>query len=305
MTEGTSIMKFSGVSAFPITPMNEKGVDQAGFERLIRRLVEAGVSSIGVEGSTGNYPYLTHDERVGIAHAAVSCATGTPIIASIGAFRTREVLSLADHLQSVGISALLLPIVSYHGLGEEEVFSLFKSVSQNVSVPVIIYDSPIISRFAFSDALYARICALPHIGSIKVPSGWPTGNEAVQRIQRLAQTLPSTTIIGASGDDTVSEGVKAGAKIWYSEWGGLFPQKAKALMQASLTSDEEQITHISTQFAPFWKISHKYGGSIRPISAATSILGLTGRDNLPLPLQGVSEEDWTMLEQAIARHDMN
>ncbi|GBR55191.1 hypothetical protein AA106555_1958 [Neokomagataea thailandica NBRC 106555] len=182
---------------------------------------------------------------------------------------------------------------------------MFKSVSQNVSVPVIIYDSPILSRFVFSDALYAKICALPHISSIKVPSGWPSGNEAVQRIQRLAKRLPSTTVIGASGDNTLSEGVKAGAKIWYSEWGGLFPHRAKSLMQASVTGDEDQIARLSEQFAPFWKVSHKYGGSIRPIAAAASILGLTGSDNLPLPLQGVSEEDRTILEQAIARHGMN
>lgn len=298
-------MKFSGVSAFPITPMNEKTVDQANFERLIGRLVEADVESIGVEGSTGNYPYLTHDERVEIASVAVSCARGTPVIASIGAFRTRDILTLAEHLQSAGINALLLPIVSYHGLGEEEVFSLFKSVSQNVSVPVIIYDSPVISRFTFSDALYARICALPHIGSIKVPSGWPNQREAAQRIQRLAQALPSTTAIGASGDDTLAEAVKAGAKIWYSEWGGLFPQKARALMQAALASDEAQIARLSAQFRSFWDISRKYGGSIRPIAAAASILGLTASDNLPLPLHGVSDEDRATIEQEIARHGMN
>ncbi len=298
-------MKFSGVSAFPITPMNEKGVDQPGFERLIRRLVDAGVDSIGVEGSTGNYPYLTFHERLEIARVAVSCAQETPVIASIGAFRTRDVLTLAEHLQTIGISALLLPIVSYHCLREEEVFSLFRSVSQNVSVPVIIYDSPVISRFAFSDMLYARICALPHIGSIKVPSGWPNRKEAAQRIARLAQTLPSTTIIGASGDDTLSEGVRAGAKIWYSEWGGLFPQKAKGLMQAALTGDDAQLSRLSEQFRSFWDISCRYGGSIRPISAAASILGLTDRDNLPLPLHGVSDEDRALLEQAITRHSMN
>lgn len=46
---------FSGLSAFPLTPMNEDGIDEAAFARLIERLVAADVDSIGALGSTGCY----------------------------------------------------------------------------------------------------------------------------------------------------------------------------------------------------------------------------------------------------------
>ena len=54
---------FSGLSAFPLTPMDETGIDEAAFTTLISRLASAGVDSIGALGSTGSYAYLNRDER--------------------------------------------------------------------------------------------------------------------------------------------------------------------------------------------------------------------------------------------------
>ncbi|MFT8973242.1 dihydrodipicolinate synthase family protein [Zymomonas mobilis] len=298
-------MDFSGLSAFPITPINEEGVDQAAFEKILQRLVDAGVNSIGVEGSTGNYPYLTEKERIQYAALAVKASRQIPVIASIGAFRTRDILLLSEQLQKSGVSALLLPLVSYHALNEDEVFSLYETVSKHVSVPVIVYDSPLISRFAFSDDLYQRICQLPHIQSIKVPSAWPNEPEAYLRLQRLMKSLPSSIQIGVSGDPTAANALKRCAKIWYSEWGGIFPQKAKELLEAAFARDEEKIFHLSLQFEPFWEMSRHYGGSIRPIAAAASILRLTNKNNLPLPLMPISMKDQDKLKRAIVENNMN
>ncbi|MDM3888662.1 dihydrodipicolinate synthase family protein [Pseudomonas sp. BCRC 81390] len=48
---------FTGLCAFPLTPMNEDQVDEASYVHLISRLVKAGVDSIGALGSTGSYAY--------------------------------------------------------------------------------------------------------------------------------------------------------------------------------------------------------------------------------------------------------
>ena len=42
---------FAGLSAFPLTPMDERGIDEAAFVRLVARLAETGVDSIGALGS--------------------------------------------------------------------------------------------------------------------------------------------------------------------------------------------------------------------------------------------------------------
>lgn len=97
----------TGLSAFPLTPMDEQGIDEAAFIRLVERLAGAGVDSLGVLGSTGNYAYLTPSERRRIARLAVAHAGNVPVIIGISALRTRDVLELADDAQEAGASALL------------------------------------------------------------------------------------------------------------------------------------------------------------------------------------------------------
>jgi dihydrodipicolinate synthase/N-acetylneuraminate lyase len=49
---------FTGLSAFPLTPLDAGVVDQKVYVRLIQNLAEAKVDSIGALGSTGSYAYL-------------------------------------------------------------------------------------------------------------------------------------------------------------------------------------------------------------------------------------------------------
>jgi len=63
---------FHGLSAFPLTPVKNEEIDEQSFERLILRLTEAGVDSLGVLGSTGNYMYLSQAERVRVVELAVA-----------------------------------------------------------------------------------------------------------------------------------------------------------------------------------------------------------------------------------------
>ena len=79
---------FSGLSAFPLTPCKAGYVDEVSFEKLIVRLVEADVDSIGLMGSTGCYAYFTPQQRERIIQQAKSMAGTTPVIAGVGAIST-------------------------------------------------------------------------------------------------------------------------------------------------------------------------------------------------------------------------
>lgn len=126
---------FSGLSAFPLTPMSESGLDEQAFARLVENLVMAKLSSIGALGSTGSYAYLSRAERQHVAQLAVDAAGAIPVMVSIGALRTRDVLLLAEDAQKAGAGALLLPAMSYQKLTDDDVFSLYETVTHNISVP--------------------------------------------------------------------------------------------------------------------------------------------------------------------------
>lgn len=160
---------FSGLSAFPLTPTNEAGINEAAFVRLVERLAISGVDSICVLGSTGNYAYLTCAERMRITQLAVKHAGNVPLLIGIGALRTRDVLALADEAQKAGAAGILLAPVSYQKLTDDEVFDLYATVTRSISVPLVVYDNPGTTHFEFSDELHGQIAQLPNIASIKIP----------------------------------------------------------------------------------------------------------------------------------------
>lgn len=293
---------FTGLSAFPITPMHQDAPDEARFATLITRLVEAKVDSIGTLGSTGSYAFLTRGEREKIARLAVSHAGTTPVLVSIGAINLRDTLLLAEDAQKAGAKALLLPPMSYFPLRDEEVFTLYETVSRHVSVPLVVYDTPGTTQFHFSDALMRRICQLPQVRSIKLPSGSPTAEEAATRMKRLLPALPESTSPGISGDPTAAGALMQGARIWFSEWGGLFPRLARQLTDAALAGQKEDVARIEAIFAPFWEMSARYGGSLRVIASAATTMGLAGPGALPRPLQGVAPQDAEKLATLISTH---
>jgi 4-hydroxy-tetrahydrodipicolinate synthase len=82
----------SGLSAFPITPSDRDGrVDTVALRRLIARLCDAEVDSIGLLGSTGSYMYLSREERRrALAEALEETGGRTPVVVGVGALRTDE-----------------------------------------------------------------------------------------------------------------------------------------------------------------------------------------------------------------------
>ncbi|MFA5568153.1 MAG: dihydrodipicolinate synthase family protein [Trueperaceae bacterium] len=153
----------TGFSAFCLTPTTEIGVDLAALERVVARPVAAGVDSMAVLGSTGGYAYLNRAERAQVLRLAVEHADGTPVIAGVGALRTRDVLQHIEDAQAAGVAAVLLAPMTYQPLRDDEVYSLYQAVDAALSVPLIVYDNPTTTHVNFSDDLHGRISRLPSV----------------------------------------------------------------------------------------------------------------------------------------------
>ena len=78
---------FTGLSAFPMTPVTANGVDEKGFNNILARLTTARVDSMGILGSTGSYAYLTPEQRKRVATLAKQVAGDIPVMVCVGAVR--------------------------------------------------------------------------------------------------------------------------------------------------------------------------------------------------------------------------
>ncbi|MFD7873605.1 dihydrodipicolinate synthase family protein [Streptomyces sp. NPDC059766] len=283
---------FTGLSAFPLTPVPGNGnVDEKAFAALVDRVAAAGVDSIGALGSTGSYAYLTREERARVARIAVEHGAGVPVIVGIGALRTRQVLEAAEDAQNAGAAGVLLAPVSYQPLTDDDVFGLFKEVTANLSIPLVIYDNPRTTHFTFTDELYARLARLPQVASVKIPALPTDPEQARARVEQLRRLLPDTVTVGISGDAAAARGLNAGCDTWYSVIGGTFPEPALALTRAAQAGRPEQALEESRRLQPLWDLFTRHGGSLRVVAAAAAHLGLTAHHNLPLPLRGLDAEE--------------
>ncbi|WP_440997956.1 dihydrodipicolinate synthase family protein [Arhodomonas sp. SL1] len=290
---------FTGLSAFPLTPMNEAAIDDAAFIRLVERLAAAGVDSIGGLGSTGNYAYLTPAERRHVGRLAVEHAGDIPVIIGISALRTRDVLALAEDAQSIGASAVLLAPMSYQPLSEAEVFGLYQAVTTHLSVPLCVYDNPRTTHFQFSDALYERIAALPNVASIKIP-GVPEGTVAArERIERLRARLGPRITLGVSGDPMAARGLNAGCDAWYSVIGGLFPETALRITRAAQAGEADRAIAMCEHLQPLWTQFERHGGGLRVVATAAELLGLAGSPCLPRPLMALEGDERNTLAELL------
>lgn len=287
---------FNGLSAFPLTPMRGETVDLDAVARLVARAAQSGADSLGVLGSTGNYAYLSREERRLVLEASVEAAGGVPVLAGVGAVRTRDVIRLAGDAHAAGASALLLAPVSYQRLTEAEVFGLFEDVASESDLPVVVYDNPATTGFTFTDELHARIARIPGIASIKIPP--PASTDIGTRLGKLREALPERTFVGISGDWIAAEALLAGCDLWYSVIGGILPRQAREIVDHALAGRPDEAMAASAALEPVWSLFRTYG-SLRVTVALAEDLGLIPSSALPLPLRGLDPEGRSRVTEAI------
>ena len=305
---------FTGLSAFPITPFKEsplrdgpsntglpqeEQIDLVAFEKLIANLVSAKVDSICAMGSTGLYPYLSLDEFHSVAHTTVENAGDIPVMVGIGSSRTRDVLKKAELAQKAGVSAVLLAPVSYHPLKEKEVLGLFEAVTAELSVPLCVYENPVVTNFTFSDALYQQITRLPNVAAIKIPGIPFATEEGEKRLATLRSLVPESIAIGVSADKFGAAGMAAGCDLWLTVLGGLFPNTVKRMMENA------QNCTFDSKFAPLFELFVRNKGGLRVMATAAQILGYTEANCLPAPIQPLDKDESTTLKALINKLELD
>ncbi|WP_200914829.1 dihydrodipicolinate synthase family protein [Arthrobacter sp. Leaf234] len=280
---------FTGLSAFPLTPLAHDAVDKTAFVRLIQRLTMAKVDSITALGSTGSYAYLSTTERSRGAQLAVEHAGRTPVFIGVGALRTSHVLENVENAEAAGASGLLLAPMTYQPLTDDDVFELFRTVTERSSLPVIVYDNPATTHFTFTTELYGRIADLPGIASIKIPGVPADPDQAQARIREIRAAVPAHVTIGVSGDVRAAAGLTAGCDAWYSVIGGTLPDPALRITRAARDGRVSDAITESERLTPLWQFFTEFGGSLRVVAAIAEQLGLATESCLPLPIQGLTK----------------
>lgn len=292
---------FRGLSAFMITPADANGqVIAADIRTIIGRIVDAGVDSICVLGSTGGYAYLDPDQRrVVVEEAAREVGGRLPLIVGVGALRTDTAAALARHAKAGGADALLVAPMSYTPLTDDEVFAHYAALAEASDLPICVYNNPTTTHFTFTTNLLARLSAIPQICAVKMPL--PGSGDFGAEMADLRASLPRDFSIGYSGDWGCAASMLAGADAFYGVAAGTWPAPMLRLMRAAQSGDAAETARVDAAFQPLWSLFRRHG-SIRVVHRAANLLGLTDAQP-PRPILPLLREHDTALHDAIATLD--
>ncbi|WP_424134981.1 dihydrodipicolinate synthase family protein [Roseomonas chloroacetimidivorans] len=135
--------KIHGIIPPMTTPFSADGeIDEGAYRNQIRWFLGTGVHGICVGGSTGEGHTLTREEFKRLMEIAAEEVGGrVPLIAGIIANSTREAILRARDVEHLAIDALQITPVHYlFKPSEEATFNHFKTLTESVKQPVIIYN---------------------------------------------------------------------------------------------------------------------------------------------------------------------
>ncbi len=133
---------FKGIFPALVTPFTaDDKVDEAGYRALIRYVLPH-VNGVVPCGTTGEFSYLTLEERKQVTQICLDEVAGrVPVVVGTGCKSTRETLKLTEWAKDAGASGALVVAPYFLKPTFNEVYDHFRAVDQ-VGLPIVLYNIP-------------------------------------------------------------------------------------------------------------------------------------------------------------------
>ncbi|GAB1334949.1 4-hydroxy-tetrahydrodipicolinate synthase [Streptomyces sp. E-15] len=152
-----------------VTPFTEAGtLDPDGAQRLAARLVAEGCDGLVLNGTTGESPTTTDEEKTRLV-AAVREAVGdrTALVAGVGTADTRHTVELARAAGKAGADGVLVVTPYYSRPPQEAVAEHFRQVAGASELSVMVYDIPGRTGTRIEPETMIRLAEHPRIVAVK------------------------------------------------------------------------------------------------------------------------------------------
>jgi 4-hydroxy-tetrahydrodipicolinate synthase len=160
---------FHGVFPYLVSPLDSAGGIRADvLARLCEGLIACGVHGLTPLGSTGEFAYLSSEQRTAVVRTTIDAAARrVPVVAGVASTSTADAVAQAKAYQKLGADGILAILEAYFPLPDAQVESYFRAIADAVDIPVVIYTNPQFQRSDLTLDVIARLAAHPRIVAIK------------------------------------------------------------------------------------------------------------------------------------------
>jgi 2-keto-3-deoxy-L-arabinonate dehydratase len=135
---------------FPVVPTifdDDGKLDLEGQRRCLDFMIDAGSHGLCILANFSEQFVLTDDERDQVMLAALAHVAGrVPVIVTTTHFGSRICAERSRRAQDAG-AAMVMIMPPYHGatfrVGEAAIYEFYKTVSDAISIPIMIQDAPV------------------------------------------------------------------------------------------------------------------------------------------------------------------
>jgi 4-hydroxy-tetrahydrodipicolinate synthase len=135
---------FGRVLTAMVTPFDADGrLDLARAEELATHLVELGNDGLVVNGTTGEGPTTSDEEKSELIRAVVGAVGDrATVVAGTGTYDTAHSIHLSREAEKAGAHGLLLVTPYYSRPPQSGLVQHFTAIADATNLPVMLYDIP-------------------------------------------------------------------------------------------------------------------------------------------------------------------
>ena len=287
---------FKGSIVALITPFKNNKIDEERYASLVHYHISNGTKGLVPAGTTGESPTLDHDEHKKVIEIAIKESNGKiPVIAGTGSNSTSEAIELSKHAENAGANALLIVTPYYNKPTQEGLYQHYKTINDNVGIPIIIYNIPPRSVVDMSVDTMARLYELKNIAGVK------DATADLNRVDLQLKKMGSEFIQLSGEDGTAMEFNSRGGVGCISVTANVAAKLCSEFQEASLKrEDKESIKktkEINNKLMPLHKALF-IESNPSPVKYAASLLNLFSED-VRLPLVKLTEKTKKEVEKAL------
>ncbi|MBZ5749926.1 4-hydroxy-tetrahydrodipicolinate synthase [Metabacillus rhizolycopersici] len=269
---------FGKLSTAMVTPFDKNGnVDFQKTTTLIDYLINHGTQSLVVNGTTGESPTLSTEEKIALFKHTVKEVNGRiPVIAGTGSNNTAASIKLTKQAEEAGVDAIMLVVPYYNKPSQEGLYQHFKAIAETTTLPVMLYNIPGRSVINMTVDTIVRLSKLPNIIAVK---------EAGGNLDVMAELISKTDDNFAvySGDDALALPLLAigGAGV-ISVASHIIGSEMESMISAFVSGDQVRAAEQHRRLLPIMKQLFVAPNPV-PVKTALQVRGLdVGSVRLPL-----------------------
>jgi 4-hydroxy-tetrahydrodipicolinate synthase len=210
----------TGIIAATLTPYRPDGsLNLEMVARHVDFLAEGGVPAVAPAGTTGEFLYLTEEERAALVRAAVDAAAGRlKVIAGIWALDAEGVGRLARAAEAVGADAVFLTTPIYYPATDEAVVRWYQSARRHTALPLFAYHIPQYAVNGIGIEVLRRLMDDGTLQGIKDSTGKP------ERVRELMDAAGGRIAVYGASDSFALRARQMGVDGFISALANIYPR---------------------------------------------------------------------------------